>query len=46
MSTYEVTIQGTWVIPEFPSAIILPLFMLTTLIAIVLPRRKGKIFMK
>ena len=45
-SAFQVAIQGTWVIPEFSSASILLLFMLTTLIVIVLPRRKGKIFMK
>ncbi|MEM2780722.1 MAG: NosD domain-containing protein [Candidatus Bathyarchaeia archaeon] len=41
-STYKVTIQGTWVVPEFPSAIILPLFIFTTLIAAVLLKKKRK----
>gem|GEM_PF-2854063 len=41
-STYEVTIQGTWAVPEFPSAIVLPLFMLTTLIATILLKKKRK----
>jgi hypothetical protein len=41
-SIYEVTIQGTWVIPEFPSAMILTLLTLTTLIATVLLKKKRK----
>jgi hypothetical protein len=41
-SIYEVTIQGTWAVPEFPSAIVLPLFMLTTLIATILLKKKRK----
>ena len=41
-STQTVMIQGTHVIPEFPSTIILPLFMLTTLIATVLLKKKRK----
>jgi len=41
-STYEVTIQGTWVIPEFPSRIILALFMLTTLFATAVLKTKRK----
>ena len=40
-STFEITIQGTWVVPEFPSATILPIFVLITLIAtITLKKRK------
>ena len=31
-----------WVVPEFPSTIILPLLMLTTLIATVLLKKKNK----
>jgi len=41
-STKAVVIQGTSVIPEFPSATILPLFMLTTLIATILLKKKRK----
>jgi parallel beta-helix repeat protein len=41
-STLQVVIQGTWVIPEFPSTMILPLFMLTTLIATVLLKKKRR----
>jgi parallel beta-helix repeat protein len=41
-STFRITIQGAWVVPEFPSTIILPLFMLTTLIATVLLKKKRK----
>jgi hypothetical protein len=40
MSTYEVLIQGTWVIPEFPSATILLILMLITLIATILVKNK------
>ena len=39
-STKTVEIQGTNVIPEFPSAIILPLLMVLTLIAVILAKRK------
>jgi parallel beta-helix repeat protein len=41
-STQTVTIQGTHVIPEFPLTMILPLFMLTTLIAAILLKKKRK----
>jgi len=41
-STLEVIVQGTWVIPEFASIIIMPLLMLTTLIATILLKRKRK----
>jgi len=41
-STYEVTIQGTWAIPEFPSTTILLTFVLNTLTAIILLRKKRK----
>jgi len=41
-STKTVIIQGTSVIPEFPSATILPLLMLTTLTATILLKRKRK----
>ena len=39
-STKIVEIQGTQVIPEFPSFLILPLFMIATLLAVVVYRRK------
>ncbi|MBT0160839.1 hypothetical protein G4O51_12740 [Candidatus Bathyarchaeota archaeon A05DMB-2] len=39
-STYLVEISGTWVIPEFPSAIILPLFMVFSVIGIVFAKKK------
>lgn len=39
-STKTIVIQGTHVIPEFPSTIILPLFMLTTLVVAILPKKK------
>ena len=42
MSTYEVTIQGTWAIPEFPSILILAILMPTTLIVTVLRKTKRK----
>jgi len=42
ISTYEVTIQGTWVIPEIPSTFILAMSMLTCLIAITLWKTKRK----
>jgi len=38
-STLQITIQGTWVIPEFPTAFILP-FMTITLIAVKVHRGK------
>ena len=38
--TLQVIIKGTWVIPEFPSALILPLFMIATLLAVIVYRRK------
>jgi hypothetical protein len=41
-STYEVTIQGTWAIPEFPSTTILLTIILNTLTAIILLRKKRK----
>jgi hypothetical protein len=39
-STFQVVIQGTWVIPEFPPFLILPLFMVATLLAVVVYKRK------
>jgi branched-chain amino acid transport system substrate-binding protein len=38
-SPLQVTIEGKWVVPEFPAAIILPLFMLFTLIAVALAKK-------
>jgi parallel beta-helix repeat protein len=45
-STQTVIIQGTHVVPEFPSSLILPLFMATTLIAAIFCRRKQKTKLK
>ena len=45
-SPLQVTIQGTWVIPEFPSALILPLFMIATLLAVIVYKRKHSIASK
>jgi|GEM_PF-2288370 len=42
LSTYEVTIQGTWVIPEFSPIIRLPLLILLTVIIAVLMKKNGK----
>ena len=39
-STIEVTIQGSWIIPEFPPFLILPLFMMATLLAVMVYGRK------
>jgi len=33
-SPLQVTIEGTWVVPEFPSAIILPILMVLTVLAV------------
>jgi len=41
-STFYIVIQGTWVIPEFPSTTILTLLMLATLIATILLKRRRK----
>ena len=41
-STKIVQIEGTHVVPEFPSIIILPLFMTTTLLAVMIYTRKPK----
>ena len=37
---FRITESNLWTVPEFPSFIILPLFMITTLLAIVVYRRK------
>jgi len=39
-STYEVVIKGTWVIPEFPTHTILPLFIVIFIIVIIFVKRK------
>jgi len=39
-STNTIKIEGTWVIPEFPSAIIMPAFMIATLLTVVIYRRR------
>jgi hypothetical protein len=39
-STHNIKIKGTTAIPEFPSFLILPLFMITTLLAVIIYRRK------
>ena len=36
----KITESNVWVIPEFPSFLILPLFMIATLIAVIIYRRK------
>ena len=41
-STLRVIIQGTWVVPEFPSLILLPLFMIVTLLVAIVYREKEK----
>jgi len=41
-STNGVIIKGTWVIPEFPSTIILLPLMLVTFLAVILLKRKNK----
>ncbi len=35
-----IIIEGTWVVPEFPSFLILPLFMIATLPVVIAYRRK------
>ena len=41
-NTLQVRIMGTWVIPEFPSAIILPLFMMATLLAVIFLKKPSR----
>ena len=43
-STIEVTIKGSWIIPEFPSFLMLPLFMIATLLTIIIHRRKHTVY--
>ena len=38
-STYKIEVIGTNVVPEFPSFLILPLFMIATLLAVIVYRR-------
>jgi parallel beta-helix repeat protein len=42
-STKTVIIQGTHVIPEFPSFLILPLFMIATMLAVIVYKRKHSV---
>jgi len=39
-SVQPIVVKGTWVVPEFTTAIIMPLFMLATLLAVIVYRRK------
>jgi len=39
-SVQPIVVRGTWVVPEFPTAIIMPLFMLATLLAVIVYKRK------
>jgi hypothetical protein len=41
-SPLQVAIEGTWVIPEFPLATIVPLFMIVTVITVVFAKLKKK----
>jgi hypothetical protein len=41
-STFQVVIKGTWVIPEFSSFPLLPLFMIVTLLAVIVYRKNVK----
>jgi len=41
-STFHVVIKGTWVIPEFSSFPLLPLFMIVTLLAVIVYRKNVK----
>ena len=42
-SAQQIQIKGIWVVPEFPSSLILPLFMMATLLAIIVFRRKHSV---
>jgi hypothetical protein len=42
-STLEVLIRATWVVPEFHSHIIFPLFMIATLIAAIIYRKRNQV---
>lgn len=39
-SEHTIEISGTTIIPEFPSFLVLPLFMIATLLAVIVYRRK------
>jgi len=39
-SVQPIVVKGTWVVPEFPTAIIMPLFMIATLLAVIFYKRK------
>lgn len=39
-STNTIQIKGTWVVPEFPLTIIMPLFLIATLLAVIAYKRK------
>ena len=41
-SSLQVTIEGIWVVPEFPSAIILPVLMIVSVTALVFIRYRKK----
>lgn len=41
-SPLQVTIQGTWVIPEFPSLLLLPVFMIATLVTAVYAKKRKR----
>jgi len=41
-STFQAAIKGTWVISEFPSFPLLPLFMIATLLAAIIYRKQTK----
>jgi hypothetical protein len=40
--TFQAVIKGTWVIPEFPTLPLLPLFMMATLLAVIAYRKNNK----
>jgi len=39
-STSQVVIQGTWVVPEFPSAAIMPLLMILSMLAVIFAKKR------
>ena len=40
-SVQPIVVRGTWVVPEFPTAIIMPLFMIATLLTVIVHRKRG-----
>jgi len=42
-SVQPIVVKGTWVVPEFPTAIIMPLFMIATLLTIIVYKKKTRI---